>query len=484
MHHQRHGLDQVAQIANIADDLLADILNHPEIAAAAVLTTCNRVDFYLSTAGAAPTSTLEKILLEKFSFRPTIKFNKAAIKHIFQVAAGLDSMVIGEREISGQLKRAHIQAVKNNRTNYELALVLENALRTSRKIAHNTGLAGTGRSIVAQALNLVNADLEKSPHAVKALLVGTGSYAGAAVAQLRGRQIEDICVYSHSGRAEEFAARHELTPVPTGELAPAIAKADLVVSCRGLGTPLITVPLLQDAFALRAKSISQNDGEKSTSILTGEKIALGEDTAPSENLLILDLALENDVQAAARDLPQIRLVTLHDIQAHTPAATSANIARAEKIIEREVARTHMQLKERKIDPAIVALREHIQEVCTEEIARLPEKESFSRVEMERALQHFAARMAHIPSVLAHEAARSGEYEEYIKALHYLFGVDLSASQITGKTCPQKSPQQSPSKSAAAPSFPHQEIAEPAPSGSDSPDAPITPAQEKEDPNEF
>ena len=138
------------------------------------------------------------------------------------IAAGLRSMVVGEAQIVGQVRRAAETAAAEGTLSPELVRVVERASATARRVAHETELSGQGRSVVAVGVDQAAGHLPPLEDC-RALIVGTGSYAGATVADLRARGLSDIAVYSASNRAEAFAAGHGLRAVPTGALIEAMS---------------------------------------------------------------------------------------------------------------------------------------------------------------------------------------------------------------------------------------------------------------------
>jgi glutamyl-tRNA reductase len=160
----------------------------------------------------------------------TVRTGPEVTEHLFAVASGLDAMVVGEREIAGQVKRSLAVAREQETTSKTLELLFQTASRTSKRVGTDTELGAAGRSVVALALDLAERELPPWD-GTRAVLIGTGSYAGASVAALRARGCDDIRVYSQSGRAEAFAESHGVQPV--GSLVEALADADLVVSCSG-----------------------------------------------------------------------------------------------------------------------------------------------------------------------------------------------------------------------------------------------------------
>ena len=158
-----------------------------------------------------------------------------ALIHLFRVASGLESMVVGEREITGQLRRALKTAQASGDASGTLTSVINAALHTSRRVSAETRLQESGRSVVSVGLDMTGiTDWENQ----RVLLVGTGSYAGAVVAALRQRGAGTIFVHSSSGRAIGFAERHAITPAL--DLDSALGRATLVVTCRGSATPVMT----------------------------------------------------------------------------------------------------------------------------------------------------------------------------------------------------------------------------------------------------
>ena len=240
---------------------------------AVVISTCNRFELYLDVdapiSGSAVQHATEHVAevvaaASGISTRSavgafTVRTGADVVAHLFEVASGLDSMVIGEREIAGQVKRALEVAREQRTTSKTLELLFQTASRTSKVVGTSTELGAAGRSIVRLALDLA-ADALPPWRQVRTVLIGTGSYAGATVAALRGRGVRDVRVYSQSGRAQQFAQGHDVVAVGSGEdaLVAALADADLVVSVsgargRGIATGVLTADAVTRAQAARAQ---------------------------------------------------------------------------------------------------------------------------------------------------------------------------------------------------------------------------------------
>ena len=318
---------------------------------------------------------------------------------LFATAAGLESMVVGEREIAGQLRRAFHAAWEEDTLSCDLGRALEHASRTSRLVATHTGLASSGRSVVAVGLDLATQALQDAKlrplKEAQVVLVGTGAYAGATVTALRELGATNVRVYSRSERAQLFAQGRGIGWVDETRLAQALDAADLVVTCRGLGSPVLTREIVQ-----RVKT----------------------------PLVILDLALQRDVEAAVADLAGISYIDLLSVQRAVPQAHGEQVRAAREIVAREVEVFERSLGARSMDPVVRRLRDHVDEVVGEEISRLrPVDGCISADDATRALRHLAARLIHNPTVMARKAGESGQQDAYLEALQLVLGMDASPS---------------------------------------------------------
>ncbi len=394
VHHAEHGLAAVEAVTPSVSGLGRRLLADQAVRGAVVLATCNRVEVYVDADAPADhvTDTVRAAIGggEAHTGPLAVREDAAALRHLFDVGAGLDSMVVGEREIAGQLRRALKAAHRDGTASGLLTETIEQALRTSRKVAHLTRLATTGRSVVAVGLDMVARDWA----ATRALIVGTGAYAGAVVAALRERGCTAITIHSASGRAAAFAASHPGTRAASGSLAEALADADVVLTCRGLGRPLLTVELLAAATADR-----------------------------STPLAVLDLAVARDVEAEVADLPGVLLIDLPTIQLHVPEASRREVGRARTLVDEGVQDLVTRLKGREMDPAVVALRDTVNAMVADEVARLPQGRPVTGEEAAHALRRLAARLVHVPSVRARKAAQEGRAEAYLSALSELWGIE-------------------------------------------------------------
>ncbi|MFI9485135.1 glutamyl-tRNA reductase [Promicromonospora sp. NPDC052451] len=366
------------------------------VAGAVVISTCNRFELYLDVDAplsgdsvrhatrhvaelvAHASGVTGEVAARSF----TVRTGPEVTEHLFAVASGLDAMVVGEREIAGQVKRALAEAREQETTSKTLELLFQTASRTSKRVGTDTELGAAGRSVVALALDLAERELPPWD-GTRAVLIGTGSYAGASVAALRARGCDDIRVYSQSGRAAAFAASHDVQPVDS--LVEALADADLVVSCSGARGR---------ALAARAEQADpqQADGhdEHLAAVVSGNFGAPGvlphltTDAGPEASLghvldaaglvrareraadragdepeprplVILDLALHRDVDPGVADVEGVLLYDLATLKAHAPAVARDVVAQAQGIVDAAAQRFEETRLGREADAAVVAL---------------------------------------------------------------------------------------------------------------------------------
>ncbi|MDO4900113.1 glutamyl-tRNA reductase [Actinomyces sp.] len=436
--HRTQGLDAVARLgataAHLGPELMAAL---PELRGVVVLGTCNRLAVLMDAPDDVPAQALRRDVIDflgrRAGGRPdaeahagrsavpvtrlagaaadpvelTAWVGAAAVGQLFATAAGLESMVVGEREIAGQLRRALRVATEEGTLSADLARAVEHASTASRRVAHETGLAGNGRSVVAVGVDLAARHLPPLPDA-RVLIVGTGAYAGATVTALRSRGVTDIAVYSRSDRAQDFAVGRGLRAITDADLPGALEAADLVITCRGLGVPVLTRELIAPAAEAHA--------------VPGPGRARGR-----RSLVILDLALTRDVERAVGSLPGVRLIDLPRVQRAVPAAESRQVQAARAIVDEETALFERMLAGRRMDPVVCSLRSHVAELVEEEVARLHVVDGrVDAGDAARALHHLAARMLHHPTVAARTAAEAGRGQDYLDALDLLLGVEIAA----------------------------------------------------------
>ena len=392
-------LDDIARLSGATDLGPTLMRSLPHARGVMVLRTCNRVTIYVDTPASADPRALtdaveRELATASHSPRADVRLHhlwgRDGLVDLFATASGLESMVVGEREIAGQMRRAARTAWEDGTLSCDLGRAAERASAASRRVATETGLAGAGRSIVAVGLDMAAAHLGPW-EATRVLIVGTGAYAGATVSALNALRASDVSVYSTSGRAREFARGRGIGWVDGADLPTALTRADLVVTCRGLGSPILTRDM----------------------------------AAASGRTVILDLALMRDTDDSVGSLPNVTLIDLPAIQASVPAADADALNRARAIIDEEVSSFERGLGARSMDPVVRHLRSRVFRIVEEEIDRLGDA-PLSTDDAARALRHLAARLIHNPTVLARRAGEESQQERYLEALGVVLGIDEAA----------------------------------------------------------
>lgn len=405
--HSQLDLETVAQISASADGLAAASVNgSAAINGAVVLATCNRFEVYadveqVDDAAEHLVSTLAQstdLSPDFLARRLTTLEGEPVIEHLFSVGAGLDSAVVGEREIAGQVRRALTQAQQEKTTTSNLTRLFQNATRAAKEVGSNTDLGLQGKSVVSVALDLAEelmaGDRDWSEQDV--VLFGTGSYAGATMALLKERGVKRISVYSHSGRATDFTAKRGGFPLSDELLPQALREADVIVGCSGGGHQLSRTELEE----LRVKN---------------------------HPLIAIDMALTHDFDPTLVELPDAELITLESVRMAAPTEQAMAVHAAGRIVKKATAEFAAAQREREADFAIVALRQHTKTVLDAEIAKVRAQHGCSAAaeEVELAMRRMVRQLLHVPTVRARELAGEGRTDEYVAALETLYGLEIS-----------------------------------------------------------
>lgn len=370
------------------------------VSGAVVLATCNRFEAYLDIdepLTAAQTVAVSRVVdvvsstsgvsPDQFRDSVTVLTGHDVAEHLFSVSSGLESVILGEDEISGQVRRALEQARSAGTTSSALERLFQTASRTSRDVKNRTAIGGAGRSLVRLALELASSRIaDWSTTGV--LLIGTGQYAATTVAALRDRGAMDVSVYSSSHRGAPFALRHALDLAD--DLAGALARADVVITCTSSETPVVT-----------------------TDVMSGGR-----------RRIVIDLGLPRNVDPDVGTIDGVDLLDLETISLHAPVEELAAAGDARAMVSLAASEFATATQEQKVAPAIVALRAHVFELLDAEIARSRARGDDERTEV--ALRHLAGVILHNPSVRARELARAGEAEAFTSAVEALFGVVAEA----------------------------------------------------------
>jgi len=302
----------------------------------------------------------------------------------------LESVIVGEDEISGQVRRALEQARAAGTTSSALERLFQKAANTSREVKSHTAIGGAGRSLVRLGLELASSRIADWS-ASRVLIVGTGQYAATTVAALRDRGAVDITVYSPSGRAARFALRLGLTP--STDLVAALAAADVVITCTTTEVPVVA-----------AAQLSPSSG--------------------GQRRIVIDLGLPRNVHPDVATVLGTELLDLETISLHAPLEELTATTDARALVSTAASEFAATTAEQQLTPSVVALRTHVFGLLEAEIERARARgDDDGRIEA--ALRHLAGVLLHAPSVRARELARAGEGDSFSAAVTALFGVDVT-----------------------------------------------------------
>ncbi|GAA2171991.1 glutamyl-tRNA reductase [Arthrobacter parietis] len=420
--HSDIDLETVARLsvgaAQVASSALQD---SPALAGAVSLATCNRFEIYGEATSDADIEAARSSLIAAISDTSGLPKSKVSgsfttltgqdvPRHLFSVSAGLDSAVVGEREIAGQVRRALVESQSTGTASGGLVRLFQAASRTARDVGAQTALGARGRSIVSVALDLA-ADLSSTRDlSEKSVVVfGTGAYAGATMALLRERGCTDVSVYSPSGRAEGFVATRGGTALSDEALPGALTRADVVIGCSG--------------------------SERRVSAADMQQLREGVD----RTLVIVDLALNHDFDPEVASVQNVELITLESVRLAAPEEQAESLRQAGELVSGAAEAFQEQAASRSVDAAIVALRKHTQQVLDAEMARVRAQHGCTAAaeEVEFALRRMVRQLLHVPTVRARQLAAEGRQEDYTSALEALYGIEPedAAAPPPEQSCP-------------------------------------------------
>ncbi|TMR97335.1 glutamyl-tRNA reductase [Nonomuraea basaltis] len=389
-------LERVSMTGDALVKLLHDVQQDPCVAEAMVVSTCNRVEVYVTVDRFHAAVTAVSRLLGVHSGVPVeeltphfyVHYEEQAVEHLFSVVCGLDSMVVGEGQILGQVRQALKLAQRHGTVGATLNELVQQALRVGKRAHHDTGIDQAGASLVSAGLALAG-DLAGQ----RALVVGAGSMSSLAAVTLARAGVTDIVVANRTyergarlaenvgGRAVEFSA-----------VARELAEADIVITCTGAGRHIITPDMLSRAAFL------------------------------------LDLALPHDIDPAVRHVPGIRLVDLETIQESGIGSREGDAVQSVRALVAEELRAYLDAERAaKVTPTVVALRSKAADVVESELGRLlmrvPELDERARDEVAMTVQRVVDKLLHEPTVRVKQLATCPGGDHYAEALRELFNLD-------------------------------------------------------------
>jgi glutamyl-tRNA reductase len=401
--------EQLAVEEDKLREILRDVHGGGPLEEAVILSTCNRVEVY----GVAPVPGEARALafrhlcryrgIDPAGVEPCLYTHEdaGAVRHAFRVAASLDSMMIGEPQIGGQVKDAFALAQACETVGPMLYQLFTQAFAVAKKVRTETDIARHAVSISFAAVELAKKIFE-GLKGKAVLLLGAGKMGTLAARHLVEQGADPIYVANRTWeRALEMARELAGTAVPFEAREAAMTSVDIVITSTGSPEPLVRVDTVQ-------------------------RVMHGRRGRP---LFFIDIAVPRDVEAAVNTLDDVYCYDIDDLRQVVDANLRERLReaqRAEALVEREVARFTTRLRDVEVVPTIVSLRERLETIRTKEVektlARLADASPETREAIEALSSAIVNKILHAPITKLRESSRAGAGRSWTELVHELFGL--------------------------------------------------------------
>ncbi|OZC48378.1 glutamyl-tRNA reductase [Rhodococcus sp. 06-621-2] len=418
-------LERVAITETDRPKLTDKLMASGNISEVMVVSTCNRVEVYaVVDAFHGALASVGEILAEhsglmvpELTKHAYVRYSEAAVEHLFAVASGLDSMVIGEQQILGQIRAAYAASDASQASGRVLHELAQQALRVGKRVHSETGIDAAGASVVSVALDRAAALFGGTLEGRTAVVLGAGAMGGLSVAHLGRAGIGSLVVVNRTReRADHLAetavsAGVAATSVDLDDLASALADADVLVTCTGAVGAVVSLADAHHALAQRE---------------AGRPLA------------VCDLGLPRDVDPAVAGLPGISVFDMESLQRDPAAgAASSDASAAREIVSSELSGYLAGQRLAEVTPTVTALRQRAAEVVEGELmrleSRLPGLDSPQRDEVARTVRRVVDKLLHSPTVRVKQLATTPGGDSYAAALRELF--ELSPGTVEAVASP-------------------------------------------------
>jgi glutamyl-tRNA reductase len=413
LNHRTAPLDLLERMA-IGDGQLAkalhDLTTREHVSEALVLSTCNRTEVYAVAERFHGAYSDIRGFLADFSFLPPeefsdhlyVHYDSAAAAHLMAVTAGLDSAVLGEAEVQGQVKLAWERSRDEGTAGPALNLLLRHALAAGKRARTETGI---GRHIasVSQAAVAMAAERLGGVDGKTVLVIGAGEMGEGMAVALAGAGVGQVLVANRTpATAGELAARVAGRPVPLTEVPGHLADVDVLLTSTGAQAPLLEPADIAPVMARRA----------------------------GRPLLVVDIAMPRDVDPAVADIEGVTLLDMDDVRGFAAAGIAERrreVAAVEAILNDELERYLGATSAREVAPTVVALRERAEAVRVAELDRL--RARYDDLDprqldlVDAVTRGMVAKLLHQPTVVLKEAAGSPRGDRLVAALRDLFEIE-------------------------------------------------------------
>jgi glutamyl-tRNA reductase len=425
-------LERLAIDAERRPKALAGLLDLEHVHEAVVVSTCNRVEVYVAISrfhGAAGDvrrflADLHGLGRDEFTSHLYDYYEERAVQHLFAVAAGVDSMVVGEAQILSQVREAFQAAQAERTVGPVLSALFARAIKVGRRARSETAIGAGLASTVTVGLRVAGGQLGGLA-GCRALLVGAGG-----VARLAGRALREAgageLVVANRTPANGAALARELggRAVPPERVTEELALADLAVAATAGATPNVTAAAVAEAMALRAGRVPGGSGgvRGTPGGSPGASVSAGP-------LVLLDLGVPRDVEPEVRGLPGVILADLDALRAvlETDEGPRREVERVRALIAQETGAFMSGQREARLVPTIRALRARAEQVRQQELAkastRLAGLDERQRAAVEAVTRGVVNKLLHDPMVRGKTLAARPDGDLYVAALRELYGLD-------------------------------------------------------------
>lgn len=382
-----------------------------------ILSTCNRLELYahsqrMASPGAHNAIEIFGALLDflvetrgvsadEFERHLYRYVDADAVRHICRVAAGLDSMILGEPQILGQVTEAYEFALSQRATGPILSALFRTAIHTGKRGRTETGISRNPASVSSVAVRLaeqVVGDLQPR----RVLVIGAGEMSELAVEALRVRGVRQVTVVNRTRqRAARLAERWGGQAFGFEQLAEVMQPADIVIASTGAPHTLIDPPLVQAVMSSR----------------------------PAQPMVIIDIAVPRDVNPAVKGTPGVHVFDMDDLQSHLEGSIADRqheIPHVEAIVDQEVAAFEAWLRGVEVMPVIADLRQKAEEIRQRELERalrhLPDLDPQAREHIQHLSRALVNKLLHEPTLRLRAEANNGHAAEYAATVRDLFGL--------------------------------------------------------------
>ena len=396
--------EQVAYAGDQVGAALTALTRLQGIDEAVILSTCNRTEFYLEgneSGLAALVSWLksDQSLSKDAEAALFTLNNEEAIRHLFRVACGLDSMVLGEPQILGQLKDAYRQAEQSGTAGSQLNRLFRHTFSVAKKVRTDTEIGSSPVSVAYAAVNLANQFFAGfSNHT--ALLIGAGVTIELVARHLKSKGIGRLFVANRDfGRAQLIASQFGGFALPLSEIAGTLPEADILISSTASKEPVVTTAQMQAAIRSRKR----------------------------RPIFAVDIAVPRDLEAGIGELDDIYLYTIDDLDKVVIEGQSdrqAAAVDAQRILDDETQRYLSIERSKEVAPVITALRDH-GDALRNEVLEQARRRLAKGVDQDEVLQFVTSsllkKLLHQPSVRLREAGEQSD-QAFIETVRELFGL--------------------------------------------------------------